>query len=128
VGLLELPISTSNGPVADSGEHLGERDVKHFLMHLAVIAALGAAPAFGAEPSKPPPEAKAKPAKESDAKEKLICTRQEVAGSLIPKRVCQTQQQLDAQREAVEDLAKERRELGGTRTEALGMAPSGTLH
>jgi hypothetical protein len=103
--------------------------VKRLLIYSTVIVALGAASAApGAEPSKPPQEAKTKPAKESDAKEKLICTKQEVAGSLIPKRICQTQQQLDAQRTAVDDLVKERRELGGTKTEQLGMTPSGTLH
>ena len=102
--------------------------MKHFLMNLAVVVALGgAAPALGAEPSKPQPDAKAKPSKDGDAKEKLICTKEEVAGSLIPKRVCQTQQQIDAQRTAVDDLVKERRELGGTKTEQLGMTPSGTL-
>jgi hypothetical protein len=89
---------------------------------------MATAPALGAEPSKPAPEAAAKPAKEAKPKEKVICTTEELAGSLIPKRVCHTQQQLDNQRQAVDDLNRERRELGGTKTEALGMSPSGTAH
>ena len=101
--------------------------MKHILFHLGVVLAIaGGSPVLGAEPPKKPPDANANSAKESSPKEKLICTKQEVAGSLIPKRVCQTQKQLDAQLRAVEDLNNERRELGGTRTELLGMTPSGT--
>ena len=92
---------------------------------LAVLAVVTASPARGAETPANPPQAAAKPAKEANPKEKLVCTKDEVAGSLIPKRVCRTQKQIDAQLQAVEDLNKERRELGSTRTEALGMTPSG---
>jgi hypothetical protein len=92
---------------------------------LAVLAFAAVSPALAAEPSANPPQATAKPAKEATPKEKLVCTKDEVAGSLIPKRVCRTQKQVDAQLQAVEDLSKERRELGGTRTELLGMSPSG---
>jgi hypothetical protein len=99
--------------------------VKHFLFDLVIAIALaGAAPVSGAEPAKQPPTATAQPAKETNAKEKVICTKHEVAGSLIPKRVCETQKQRDAQLEAIQDLNKERRELGGTRSEALGLVPS----
>src|SRR5436190_1468680 len=92
---------------------LGGRDVKHFLFHLGLAIALaGAAPVSGAEPSRQPADATAQPAKAANAKEKLICTKHEVAGSLIPVRVCETQKQRDAQLQAIEDLNKERRELG----------------
>jgi hypothetical protein len=91
---------------------------------VVIFAITGAAPALGAEPSAKPPAAAAKQAKEAAPKDKLVCTRREVAGSVIPKRVCETQKQVDAQRQAVDDLVSERREIGGTRTEALGLTPS----
>src|SRR4051812_11849331 len=97
------------------------RDMKHLLFQLGVVLAIaGAGPVLAADPSAKSPDASAKPAKEAKAKEKLICSTQEIAGSLIPKRVCQTQKEIDAQRRAVEDLNSERRELGGTKTEMLG--------
>jgi hypothetical protein len=106
-------------------KHTGGTDVKPFLFHLALAIALaGAAPVSGAEPARQSPTATAQPSKETTPREKLICTKHEVAGSLIPKRVCETQKQRDAQLEAIQDLNKERRELGGTRTEGLGMVPS----
>jgi hypothetical protein len=92
---------------------------------LVVFAIAAASPALAAEPATKAPPAAANPAKEANPKEKLVCTKDEVAGSLIPKRVCRTQKQIDAQLQAVEDLNKERREMGSTRTEALGMTPSG---
>jgi hypothetical protein len=88
----------------------------------AVLAMALAAPALGAEPASKPPETAAKP-----AKEKLVCRNEEVTGSLVRKRVCFTETQIKAQRQAVEDLNKERRELGATKTELSGMTPSGTL-
>jgi hypothetical protein len=94
---------------------------------VAVLAIAAASPAPGAEPSKRPPEASAKPVKEPNSKEKVVCATEEVAGSIIPRRVCRSQKQADAQRQAIEDLNSERKELGGTKTELLGMTPSGTL-
>src|SRR5215207_5261085 len=70
----------------------------------AALAIALATPALGAEPPAKPPEPTAKPSKAASPKEKLICTTDEVAGSLIPKRVCRTQKQIDAQLQATEDL------------------------
>ena len=81
----------------------------------SIVAALAvlAAPALAAEPTKKPPEAAGKPGDQANGKEKLECSYTEVAGTLMRKQVCFTQAQLKAQREAVEDLKNERRELGG---------------
>jgi hypothetical protein len=94
---------------------------------IALFAMAAASPGLAAETAAKPPQTAAKPAQETIPKEKLVCTKEEVVGSLVPKRVCRTQKQIDAQLQAVEDLNRERRELGGTRTEQLGMTPSSGL-
>jgi hypothetical protein len=95
---------------------------------VAAFALAAAGAALAAEPPKKPPEAAAKPAVETNAKEQLVCTTEAVTGSLRPKRVCVSQKQINAQREAVEDLNRERRELGGASAGETGsMVPSGTL-
>jgi invasion protein IalB len=96
----------------------------------AALALAGAAPGLAAEPSTTPPQAAATPADATSAKEKLVCTTETVTGSLRPKRVCLTQQQIKAQREAVDDLVRERRELGGGsagETNRASLSASGTL-
>jgi hypothetical protein len=99
------------------------------LLCVGLALVLGVAgPVLGAEPAAKAADPAVKPAKPKADKQDLVCTTQEVAGSLIPKRVCQTRKQIDAQRQAVEDLSSERREQGGTKTELLGMTPSGTLN
>jgi hypothetical protein len=93
---------------------------------IVAVATAGAAPVLGAETAKTTPAATAKPSSEVKSKEKVVCTKDEVAGSLIPKRVCRTQAQVDAQLQAIEDLNKERREIGGLKPSDLSMTPSGT--
>ncbi|MDB5453807.1 MAG: hypothetical protein JWO33_2385 [Caulobacteraceae bacterium] len=95
---------------------------------VAALAIVAAAPVLATEPSKTPPQTPAKPADATSAKEKLVCTTEAVTGSLRPKRVCFTQKQISAQREAVDDLVRERRELGGGSAGETGrgsLSPSG---
>jgi hypothetical protein len=97
---------------------------------LAVVAILGSS-ALAADPPKKPPESAAKTGDQANAKEKLECSYTEVAGTLMRKRVCFTQAQLKAQREANEDLVRERRELGGgayPERNISSLSPSGTLN
>jgi hypothetical protein len=90
----------------------------------AAVAFAAAATGPDAEPpSKKSPEAIAKPANETKPKEKLTCTTEPVTGSLRARRVCVTQKQIDAQRQAVEDLNRDRRETGGTHV-AQGERPA----
>ena len=82
----------------------------------AIAAALAmtiAAPTLGAEPPAKPPETAGQPANDAPPKEKLICTREAVTGSVMTKRVCRTPQQIDADRKASEDVKKMRGQ-GGT--------------
>ncbi|CAN5171724.1 hypothetical protein BH11PSE2_BH11PSE2_16150 [soil metagenome] len=91
------------------------------LILAAIIASLLAAPVLAADQSakdsfsdKAKPAA-ANPAKKPDA-EKLICHREAETGSFLAKRVCQTQAQIDADREAAAKLA-ERNQVMGNRLE-----------
>lgn len=56
---------------------------------------------------------------------KLICKREAVTGSMIPKRVCKTQEQIDREREALKQYGDEmRRSTTAAPTTMPGALPS----
>lgn len=82
-------------------------------------ALLAAAPAMADtapakdEAAKVASKTKAKPPEEVDANgEKLICRKEEVIGSILPKRVCRTQAQIEADKRAAEQFGQDRNQLG----------------
>jgi hypothetical protein len=86
---------------------------------LVLVAALSmAAPALAADtPSTdkaPATATPAKPAADKKAKteEKLICTRETSTDSFLSKRVCRTQEQIDADRRAAQRFEDDRQLLG----------------
>jgi hypothetical protein len=91
----------------------------------AILTFALTASAFAAEPAPPAKPAAdavavkaAKPA-DSDAKEKLICTRETLVGSTIPKRVCRSAEQIDQDRSKVQ---RAREDLRGADPAAPGVA------
>jgi hypothetical protein len=51
--------------------------------------------------------------KKANTDEKLICSRETGTDSLIPKRVCRTQAQIDEERRGAQQLNDDRELLGG---------------
>jgi hypothetical protein len=82
------------------------------MLTAALLASISLAPAFAADtPSKP---ADAKPADAKPAAEqKLICTKEAAVGSIIPKKVCRTPEQVEAERRAAREINDDRSRLGG---------------
>lgn len=78
---------------------------------VAALVMAAATPSLGAEPARPPP-ATAPPGKDANLKDKPICTSEVPMGSLMPKRVCRTQAQINEDRRTVEDIKKERQGSG----------------
>ncbi|CAN5115767.1 hypothetical protein BH11PSE2_BH11PSE2_17390 [soil metagenome] len=91
---------------------LRERLVIAALSLTAGLAMSGITGALAADTPAKPPETNAQPAKVPKPKEKLICTTEEVTGSLMRKRVCRTEQQIEAERRATEDLKNQRQGSG----------------
>jgi hypothetical protein len=91
------------------------------LLALTLTAAsLIAAPAFAADTpaaSKPSTAETASKGGKTDKKpkteEKLICTREASTDSFLTKRVCRTQEQIDAERRAAQRFEDDRQLLGG---------------
>jgi hypothetical protein len=70
-----------------------------YVAGFAILTGIGlAAQAFGVQPSAPLPEERTQAAAASDYSNKLICKRELPIGSKIPKTVCRTQAQIDAER------------------------------
>jgi hypothetical protein len=91
-----------------------------FVTLALAVALLVAAPAFAAETlvaSKPAAAAAAanpaKADKKAKTEEKLICTREPQTDSFMTKRVCRTQEQIEAERRNAEVLENDRQLLGG---------------
>jgi len=78
---------------------------KTSVRHGAFAAALLAMSAYADDP--PPNQTTA--AAQSAYSNKLICKREHVTGSMIPKKVCRTQEQIDKQQEEMRAYADEMR-------------------
>ena len=89
---------------------MGERDsIIRVLRGAAVVGLCSAGVAWAdPPPSTPADGAHVPPA----AAQKLICKKEPVIGSNIPKRVCRTQAQIDAEREASRDSMSEMNQRG----------------
>jgi hypothetical protein len=74
----------------------------------ALLASISFAPALAADT----PKSDAPPAKEATTakqpEQKLICTKEAQVGSIIPKKVCRTPEQVEAEREAARKVDEER--------------------
>src|SRR5262249_22007100 len=70
------------------------------LAYGAFVAMSLATSAYGDDP---PNQTSA--AAQSAYSNKLICKREQVTGSMIPKRVCKTQEQIDKEHEAIKEYA-----------------------
>jgi hypothetical protein len=77
-----------------------------FVAYCVIAATLSTVAARG-----DPPEQTTAAAK-SAYSNKLICKRQQVTGSVIPKRVCKTQEQIDREQEVQKQYAEEMRRSG----------------
>ena len=90
----------------------------------AILTFALTASALAAEPAPPAPPtaAAAKAAKPApDPKDKLICTRETLVGSTIPKRVCRTAEQIDQDHSKAQ---RAREDLRGAEPDAPGAAGS----
>jgi hypothetical protein len=78
---------------------------------IAAFLAFAAAPALAADPApaKPPPA----PAQEKAQKPKkdLVCTKEIPTGSIMPKRVCRTRAQVEADLRGVDDMNRDRQQV-----------------
>ena len=91
---------------------------------VAALAMALAAPALGADAPAKPTETGAQPGKDSlpkEPKEKLICTSEVVTGSVMNKRVCKTQKQIDDDRRSAKEM---RQQLGSGAGGISGDRPS----
>jgi hypothetical protein len=87
---------------------------------IVTAVSLMAAPAFaadtpaGGKPASAETATKTgKPEKKAKTEEKLICTRETSTDSFLSKRVCRTQEQIDAERRAAQRFEDDRQLLGG---------------
>ena len=88
---------------------------------VAFAAVVLAAAARGDDP--PPSQTSA--VVQSAYSTKLICKREQVTGSMIPKRVCKTQEQIDKEHEAQKQYADEMRRSSTTAAPTIpGPLPS----
>jgi hypothetical protein len=85
----------------------GEPTMRVLVTCGALVIALFAATALGDDP---PGQTTA--AAKSAYSNKLICKREQVTGSMIPKRVCKTQEQIDQEHEQQKAYAEEMRRSG----------------
>lgn len=88
---------------------------------VAALAMAAAAPALGADAPAKPPETAAPAGKESPPMEKLICTSEVATGSVMNKRVCKTQKQIDEDRKTAKEM---KQQLGSGNGGISGDRPS----
>ena len=82
------------------------------LLTAALLATMLSKPSFAADTAKsesPPAKDAAGPKK---AEQKVICTKEAQVGSIIPKKVCRTPEQIEADREAARKVDEERQRQG----------------
>ena len=97
-------------------------------MATRVCALLVAAGQFGAAFAEDSPPTPSSAAVKNAYSNKLICKREQITGSMIPKKVCRTQEQIDQENEAAKQYAQEiRRNSGwknGSGPQSNGMGPA----
>jgi hypothetical protein len=85
------------------------------LLAVALLASLSMAPAWAADTPKTagPVSKDGQPAAKPATEQKLICTKETEVGSVIPKKVCRTPEQIEADRRAARAVAEDRDRRGG---------------
>jgi hypothetical protein len=98
-------------------------------MSLATVAVVFAASAARAESPEPTgPIGQTQAAAQSAYYTKPICKKEHVTGSNIPKRVCRTQAQIDAERAAAQQLMKDTNAQLGRETTPGGGLGENPMH
>ena len=82
-----------------------------------------ARPAIAEGPAAASPEERTEAAAKSDYSNKRICKRQRQTGSHIPRTVCRTQAQIDADREAATEFVREENRQQGVRHPMIEQLP-----